>query len=122
MKSINIGDRVKVIRSGEFGTVKEMYDNMGVTVCVLKMESGRLDKYYVNRLTPVEEPKKKDTITISRDDFRKAVADAMDPSVWDKDGKMENADALSLIMIPLTGAVFSTNVEKILFGDLEENV
>jgi hypothetical protein len=59
------------------------------------------------------------TITISRDEFREAVADAV-KVVSEKIESDEKKGGMAAFLIPLTGMTFAGEIEDILFGHEEE--
>lgn len=60
-----------------------------------------------------------ETITITRDDFGRAVAAAVEKTVAEV--KEKHSDSMASFLIPMTGVVFSQEIEAALFGDEEES-
>lgn len=109
-----VGDKVLV--DDYKGTIKEIH-NVGLfDVYIVELNIGRTMKTFKENLTKLQEKEDKpDTITISREDFKKAVLRATNPNHWL--GKMK--DPTTVNMLTLSGLAVSSELEDILFGEVQ---
>lgn len=127
MSNLREGTKVKT-NTDLIGTVEAIYDMGTVVYYIVKLEDGSLYKFFADQLTeieeepekaPEEEPTESDTITITREEFRKKSGDAVKEMITIdvKSGDLSSAFALTTY-----GAVICAKTEIALFGELEGNV
>lgn len=112
----------KMMLNGTVVTVVDIIPGIMKDVAIVKTQDGQRVKCLVERLEPyVEKPEKKeDGIYITREEFRLAAIEAINPDVWNNEGKFSGS-GIGAALIPLTGLAFSTAIEKVLFGDSEDD-
>ena len=121
---LGIGKRVKTFVNNEVvtGEVKAITPNAVI------VESG--DEVFKVSMSDVEEcddtvcmedtvdeapTEKTDRITITRDDFKNALIEAISPEKFTADGKID--DPMFIMAMSLNGMMVGKNIEKELFGD-----
>jgi len=61
-----------------------------------------------------------ETITITKEDFNKAIAKALERTTT-QIKEMDNSNLMAAFAIPMLGVLFSKDIEKFLFGDKDPN-
>lgn len=127
MSNLREGTKVKT-NTELIGTVEAIYDMGTVVYYIVKLEDGSLYKFFEDQLTeieeepekaPEEEPTESNSITITREEFRKKSSDAVKEmiAIYIKSGDLSSA-----FMLTTFGAVMCAKTEIALFGELKENV
>lgn len=111
--TIKKGDKVRVHRTGAIGVV-EMTD---LGILIVKLSDETLIKCLAGDVAKVEEEINPEQITITREAFRNAAVNALDPERLAR----EFDDAGKILLIGLAGAMVVKHMEEELFGDVTEN-
>jgi hypothetical protein len=61
-----------------------------------------------------------ETITITKEDFNKAIAKALERTTT-RIKEMDNSNPMAACAIPMLGVLFSKDIEEFLFGDKDPN-
>ena len=111
--TIKKGDKVKLNNFKDIGVV-EMVDS---GILIVKLSDKTLIKCLERDVTPVEDEIKSDQITITREDFRNALMNAIDPDKLADNFK----DMGEIMMVGLSAMLVVKDMEVELFGELPEN-
>lgn len=133
VKKFEIGDRVLTIIDNEVrkGTITRLALELPNPMAIIDFDDLGTRKAYVYDIIPEpkevkeepenvqdeREPVENQSITITRKDFIKAVAQAVTPTEL---LKLNNADALDpeeLLILSMSGLVVGKSLENILFGE-----
>lgn len=109
---LKVNDRVSTLHSGETveGVVQEIYNN---DLLIIKLDDKTLIKRYAESVEVIENAPAPDTITISRLDLRRAVAEVSDPKLYENDFTDPNL----IRMITLVTTLIGSKLETELFND-----
>ena len=127
MSNLREGTKVRTT-TGLIGTVEALYDLGTVVYYIVKLEDGSLYKFFEEQLAeieeeletaPEEEPTESDTITITREEFRKKVIEATTEVMKQS---IESCKIGEAFLITTSGAVICAKTEIALFGEPKENV
>lgn len=118
MSRFRVSDRVlvdsKVVPGPElvFGRIEQIHRNplTDQWLALVRLDNKDMIKCLEDNLSPVEENVAPETITITRDDFLKAVAEVIDPTKY-------AMDPSSALMLSMSGVVICGRLEKALFGE-----
>lgn len=126
MSVLREGTKVKTT-DGLTGNVEARYDLGTVVYYIVKMENGALHKYFADQLTeieeepekaPEEEPTGSDSITITREEYRKLTREVIQEIIHID---IESGDLMSAFGMSTRGAVLYAKLELALFGESKEN-
>ena len=123
MSNLREGTKVKTV-TGLVGTVEAIYDMGTVVYYIVKIEDGSLYKFFEDQLTeveeaPEEEPTESDTITITREEFRKTLESVTQRMII----KMLRNDLfVSSVQVMDIAPILGAEIENNLFGAPRENV
>ena len=115
MNVIKKDSRVCIKATGEIGTVTALTLTPLDQVLLIRLDNGDMKKSLASDVTLATETRK-EGITITRDDFRKAVEVACDPSRYND--RLSLSSALLLVM---SGTVIASEIERELFGETADN-
>lgn len=117
--SIKVNDRVVLGVDEEtqkeiIGTVKDIiHSDVGKNVIIVEKEDGGLAKMLEEDITLATEENGSGTITISIEDFKKAVDKVINPNMYE--GKF--SEFSSSVMLCMCGVVVCDNLRRELFGE-----
>lgn len=110
------------------GVINVVYEAM--EIAIVKFDDGNVEKVNVNCLgicreeptkTEPSEPVEKSEITITRDEFKKALAKSVSPTTLIKLSGSEDLSPMMLLDLALSGIVIGKSLEKVLFEDYGED-
>lgn len=105
----NIGDKVYV--NNEIGHIEEVFDTNVGYIYIVQLSDKTLVKALAENLEAFEPEQDPETITINREDFRKAIMRATDPK------RYKEASSSVIQVVTLTGILLGSELEKELFSN-----
>lgn len=108
---LKVNDRVSTLHSGETveGVIQEIYTN---DLLIIKLDDKTLIKRYAESVEVIENAPDPETVTITRYDLRRAIAEVSDPKLYE-----EFREPQSSILLSLTATLIGQQLEKELFSD-----
>lgn len=104
--------------SGAIGVVHKVFEDLGVAIVAFEGVPVKVPIEILNSYEEKNEDPGEKIITISREDFKKAVMKAVDPERLAQGGN-EDMSPIALLTVGMTGMIICKDVEKILFGGAE---